>query len=64
MFGFDPVGLWTAVVEPDFGQERFLDIDAMDAIRQGRFQAVPYIISQTQDEFFWFAWSTFNDNNE
>ncbi|XP_041971727.1 juvenile hormone esterase-like isoform X2 [Aricia agestis] len=54
---FDPVGLWNAVVEKDFGQERFLPIDPMDAIREGKMHAVPWIVSQTEDEFYWFAYS-------
>ncbi|XP_050676025.1 juvenile hormone esterase-like isoform X2 [Leptidea sinapis] len=56
-FGFDPVGIWTAVVEPDFGQERFLTMDPAQAIREGKMHAVPHIISQTQDEFFWMAYT-------
>ncbi|XP_059056097.1 juvenile hormone esterase-like [Achroia grisella] len=54
-FNSDPVGLWTAVVEPDFGQERFLTMDPADAIREGKKHSVPYIISQTRNEFFWKA---------
>ncbi|XP_052749450.1 juvenile hormone esterase-like isoform X2 [Galleria mellonella] len=54
-FNSDPVGLWSAVVEPDFGQERFLTMDPTDAIREGKMHAVPYIISQTRNEFFWKA---------
>ncbi|KAM3957233.1 carboxylic ester hydrolase-like [Aphomia sociella] len=54
-FGPDPIRLWTPVVELDFGQERFLDIDPLEAIRKGKIHAVPYIISQTRNEFFWKA---------
>lgn len=54
-FGYDPLRLWGPVVEPDFGQERFLPIEPMDAIRQGKIHAVPFIISMTTDEFFWKA---------
>lgn len=56
-FGFDPLSLFRPVVEPDFGQERFLDIEPMDAIREGKMHTVPYIISQTRNEFFWKAFS-------
>ncbi|KAJ0171719.1 hypothetical protein K1T71_012482 [Dendrolimus kikuchii] len=53
----DPIGLWGPVVEPDFGQERFLAVDPLDAIRQGKIHSVPYWISQTRDEFYWKAFS-------
>ncbi|CAG4972424.1 unnamed protein product [Colias eurytheme] len=53
---FDPVLLWSPVVEPDFGQERFLTMQPDVAIRERKLHAVPNIISQTQDEFFWFAY--------
>ncbi|XP_059056064.1 carboxylic ester hydrolase-like [Achroia grisella] len=55
---FDPLysrTVWRPVVERDFGQERFLTMDPSDAIRQGKIHAVPHIISQTHDEFFWSA---------
>ncbi|CAD0205698.1 unnamed protein product [Chrysodeixis includens] len=51
----DPVGLWGPVAEPDFGQERYLSEDPLAAIQHGRLHTVPYIISQTTDEFFWKA---------
>nr|AQY62734.1 carboxylesterase [Pieris rapae] len=61
-FGFDPVGIWTAVIEPDFGQERFLTSQPDEAIREKKLYAVPHLVSQTQDEFFWMAFTvTRND---
>nr|UZN46518.1 esterase CXE5 [Heliothis virescens] len=51
----DPVGLWGPVVEPDFGQERYLTINPLEAVKQGKMHTVPLIISQTTDEFFWKA---------
>nr|QEE13683.1 carboxylesterase 3 [Mythimna separata] len=51
----DPIGLWGPVLEPDFGQERYLDINPLDAVKQGKMHTVPLIISQTTDEFFWKA---------
>ncbi|CAB3225667.1 unnamed protein product [Arctia plantaginis] len=57
----DPVGLWGPVVEPDFGQERFLSVQPEDAIKQGMMHEVPYIISQTTDEFFWKAFPVFQN---
>ncbi|XP_047530507.1 juvenile hormone esterase-like [Vanessa atalanta] len=56
-FGYDPLSIWVPVVEKDFGQERFLPIDPETAIKEGKMNAVPYIISQTQDEFFWKAFT-------
>ncbi|KAM3957249.1 juvenile hormone esterase-like [Aphomia sociella] len=56
-FGYDPVGIWAPIVEPDFGQERFLTMEPMEAIRKGKMHAVPFIISQTTDEFFWKAFT-------
>ncbi|XP_013194783.2 juvenile hormone esterase [Amyelois transitella] len=54
-FGFDPVGLWMPVVEREFGQERFLVKDPAESIKAGEMYAVPHMISQTTDEFFWKA---------
>ncbi|CAG9583493.1 unnamed protein product [Danaus chrysippus] len=56
-FAFDPVRIWNPVVEKDFGQERFLDMQPTDAIRENKFHAVPYIVSQTEGEFFWMAYT-------
>ncbi|XP_068624238.1 carboxylic ester hydrolase-like [Battus philenor] len=56
-FGYNPVRIWNPVVEPDFGQERFLTEDPRDSIRSGRMHPVPYIISQTRKEFFWMAFN-------
>ncbi|KAJ2944878.1 hypothetical protein O0L34_g1767 [Tuta absoluta] len=53
--GYDPVGIWGPVVEPKCGQERYLDRDPAVAIQNGDMHAVPHIISQTTDEFSWFA---------
>ncbi|KAL0860269.1 hypothetical protein ABMA27_009690 [Loxostege sticticalis] len=56
-FGIDPIGIWQPIVELDFGQERFLAIQPADAIKEGKIRAVPHIISQTTDEFFWDAFN-------
>ncbi|KAI8423395.1 hypothetical protein MSG28_012545 [Choristoneura fumiferana] len=56
-FGFDPIGLWTPVLEPDVGQPRFLAVQPADAIRARRIHSVPLLVSQTEDEFFWKAFS-------
>ncbi|CAH2057989.1 unnamed protein product, partial [Iphiclides podalirius] len=60
-FGFDPVGIWLPVIEKDFGQERFLHVEPADAIREGRMHAVPLLVSQTEDEFFWKAFTVLNN---
>ncbi|XP_048005146.1 juvenile hormone esterase-like isoform X2 [Leguminivora glycinivorella] len=54
-FGFDPISFWTPVVEPDVGQHRFLSVQPDEAVRSGQFSAVPLLVSQTEDEFFWKA---------
>ncbi|CAF4956494.1 unnamed protein product [Pieris macdunnoughi] len=54
-FSIDPIIIWRPVIERDFGQERFLTEDAMVSIREGRISSVPFIVSQTRDEFFWEA---------
>ncbi|KAJ8708871.1 hypothetical protein PYW08_010253 [Mythimna loreyi] len=54
-FGYDPVLLWVPIQEQPFGQEMFLPRQPLEAICSGDLQQVPYIISQTQDEFFWKA---------
>ncbi|KAI8423388.1 hypothetical protein MSG28_012539 [Choristoneura fumiferana] len=56
-FGFDPIGLWTPVLEPDVGQPRFLAVQPAEAIRARRIHSVPLLVSQTEDEFFWKAFS-------
>ncbi|KAJ8708869.1 hypothetical protein PYW08_010251 [Mythimna loreyi] len=56
-FGYDPLVVWRPVVEPDFGQERFLTEEPMVAIRHGRMHSVPFLISQTNGEFFWKAFT-------
>ncbi|KAG6460516.1 hypothetical protein O3G_MSEX012036 [Manduca sexta] len=56
-FDYDPGDLWSAVVESDFGQERFLTEEPIDAIRAGKMHAVPFIIGLTRNEFFWKAFT-------
>ncbi|XP_022837633.1 venom carboxylesterase-6-like isoform X2 [Spodoptera litura] len=54
-FGYDPVLLWVPIHEQDFGQEMFLPQQPLAAVCAGRLQRLPYIVSQTHDEFFWKA---------
>ncbi|XP_063834269.1 carboxylic ester hydrolase-like [Ostrinia nubilalis] len=56
-FGYDPVLVWAPVIEPDVGQERFLDLSPLEMVQQGKMHSVPYIISQTTGEFFWKAFN-------
>ncbi|KXJ73122.1 hypothetical protein RP20_CCG016470 [Aedes albopictus] len=51
VLSWNPVLLWTAVVEPDFGQERFLTEDPTQSFLKGDFVKVPVIAGITQDEF-------------
>uniref|UniRef100_A0A023EWG4 Carboxylic ester hydrolase n=1 Tax=Aedes albopictus TaxID=7160 RepID=A0A023EWG4_AEDAL len=51
VLSWNPVLLWTAVVEPDFGQERFLIEDPTQSFLKGDFVKVPVIAGITQDEF-------------
>lgn len=54
MFEFgrgNPVLLWSPVVEPDFGQERFLIDNPTRLFRAGKFQRVPVMAGITEFEF-------------
>lgn len=53
MFEFgsgNPVLLWKPVVEPDFGQERFLTDDPTKLIQRGDFSRVPILAGITKFE--------------
>lgn len=62
-FGNDPVLIWSPVIEPDFGQPRFLTAHPIHLITSGQFKKVPFIIGQTKDEFGQFAFSKFYTNS-
>jgi acetylcholinesterase len=50
-FGRDnPAILWNVVVEPDFGQERFLTDDPNKLLAKGAFAKVPVLVGITKDE--------------
>lgn len=54
MFEFgqgNPILLWKPVIEPDFGQERFLVEDPIKLYQEGRFMKIPVIAGVTKDEF-------------
>ncbi|CAG9854756.1 unnamed protein product [Phyllotreta striolata] len=56
-FGTDPVVVWSPVIEPDFGQERFLTAHPIELIANGQFSKVPFLCGQTRDEY---GYHTFN----
>ncbi|CAH1102056.1 unnamed protein product [Psylliodes chrysocephalus] len=60
-FGNDPVLIWSPVIEPDFGQPRFLTAHPIHLITSGQFKKVPFIIGQTKDEFGQFAFNVVNN---
>lgn len=50
-FGHDnPIILWTAVVEADFGQERFIIEDPYEALLVGKYMQIPIMIGVTSNE--------------
>ncbi|XP_055526824.1 carboxylic ester hydrolase-like [Wyeomyia smithii] len=51
VISWNPVLLWKPVIEPDFGQERFLDRDPTEAYLKGDFMKIPVIAGITKDEF-------------
>lgn len=64
MFEFgqgNPVLMWKPVVEPDFGQERFLTDNPTRLFRQGRFTRVPVMAGITELEFASPAIAILND---
>lgn len=46
-----PIMNWQPVVEPDFGQERFLTDEPNVLFSNGNFSRVPVIVGITADEF-------------
>ena len=43
--------IWRAVIEPDFGQERYLADDPVEIFKSGNFSTVPIMIGRTNEEF-------------
>lgn len=62
-FDGKPIVIWYPVVEPDFGQERFLTEDPKVLFGSGNFSRVPVIAGVTNDEFVGAVPSIF-DNSE
>lgn len=50
-FEYNPILLWTPVIEKDFGQERFLTEDPTKVYLEGKFMKIPIISGITKDEF-------------
>ncbi|RZC35343.1 COesterase domain containing protein, partial [Asbolus verrucosus] len=50
-FGYDPVLIWSPVIEEDFGHERFLPEHPVKLIEEGSFAEIPIIMEVTKDEF-------------
>ncbi|XP_068155284.1 juvenile hormone esterase [Drosophila tropicalis] len=50
-FGWNPILNWRLVIEPDFGQERYLLEDPFKTVMRGDFYKVPLITGITEFEF-------------
>ncbi|XP_055377342.1 juvenile hormone esterase [Condylostylus longicornis] len=48
---YNPFLVWKPVIEPDLGQERFLDDDPIKLYQRGRFMRIPIIAGVTDKEF-------------
>lgn len=57
----NPIIMWKPVIEPDFGQERFLTEHPSESFRKGAFARVPIIAGITQYEFLHPAISKCNN---
>lgn len=42
---------WFPIIEPDFGQDRFLADEPAELFRTGNFSKVPVVIGRSTDEF-------------
>ncbi|CAG9792281.1 unnamed protein product [Diatraea saccharalis] len=62
-WGFDPVRIWSPVVERALGQEQFLPERPENALRRRAAYTVPHLISQTTDEFFWSAYNVIRNES-
>ncbi|KAF2903952.1 hypothetical protein ILUMI_02214 [Ignelater luminosus] len=55
IFGTDPQFIWEPVIEPDFGQERFLVESPFTSVQCGRIADVPVMTGITSDELIFLA---------
>ncbi|CAG9854755.1 unnamed protein product [Phyllotreta striolata] len=56
-FGNDPIIIWSPVIEPDFGQARFLTAHPIQLITNGLFSKVPFMTGQTKDGYGYLAFN-------
>ncbi|XP_025833114.1 uncharacterized protein LOC108734580 [Agrilus planipennis] len=55
VFGYHPILIWEPVIEPDFGQERFLTDLPLKLAVEGNFENVPFMAGITTEEFSYAA---------
>lgn len=55
----NPIILWKPVIEPDFGQERFLIDDPKKLFKNGEFMRIPILTGVNKYEFLHPAISKF-----
>ena len=60
-YRFDPVLVWTPVIELDFGQERFLTEHPIKTVLKGNFAKVPIMTGITTEEFSYFSGGVVNN---
>ncbi|XP_031354163.1 esterase E4-like isoform X2 [Photinus pyralis] len=58
VFGTDPQFFWQFVLEPDYGQERFLIEHPLISIQKGDIADVPIMTGVTHDELLFLAYPT------
>ncbi|XP_043269298.1 uncharacterized protein [Venturia canescens] len=59
---FDPITIWSPVVEPDIpGLERFLTDEPVNLIREGKIHQVPFMTGVTRDEFGYLTMPEVNE---
>lgn len=60
-WGIDPVLVYYPVVEPDLGDEQFLNKNVAELMLNGKFSHVPFLTGYTKDEFSWRAFSKYQN---
>ncbi|KAI9580364.1 hypothetical protein GQX74_010774 [Glossina fuscipes] len=63
-FEWNPVLNWVPVIEPDFGQERFIADDPYKVMESGNIHKVPLIIGITEYEFYYLAFYTLRNETQ
>jgi carboxylesterase type B len=63
-FGKDnPAFIWNAVIEPDFGQDRFLTENPHTLLAKGAYEKVPVLTGITKDELAFSAVAIIKNND-